>query len=170
MILKQIDNTNIDTAVKIQNTIFPEYSARINYEESISKINNATYYLVIEEDSIIGITGIYSTDSENVWLGWFGVLEKYRRRGYGSKIINKFEEIAKEQGFKYVRLYTDKYDNDIAINFYKANGYIEEDYLCEDDPDSKKYPILIFSKSLYNKSLPLWNNKNIDLTMQMTKQ
>ena len=81
-----------------------------------------------------------------------------------------FEEYARKKGFKFARLYTDKFNNDTAISFYISNEYISEDYSNDNDPAYKKYPILIFSKSLTDQPLELWNNKNIHLTEQIEKQ
>ncbi len=81
-----------------------------------------------------------------------------------------FEEIPKEQGFKTARLYTDKYDNEVAINFYKTNVYIEVDYILDEDSASKIYPLFIFSKSLNGSKVTRWNNKNIGFTKQTEKQ
>ena len=36
----EITNENLDIAVNIQNTIFPDYSAKVNYIEAIKKITN----------------------------------------------------------------------------------------------------------------------------------
>ena len=80
-----------------------------------------------------------------------------------------FEKEAYESGYEHVRLYTDKYDNDTALNFYKKNGYICEEYNNLDDLIISKYPILIFSKNIKNTEFKYWNNRNIDLTSQIKK-
>lgn len=167
-----IDKTNIDLAISIQHHLFPEYNGEINYRESLIKEENKTYFLIEEDGNIVGITGLYfyKVDPTSAWLGWFGILEEYRRLHLGSKALKMFEEMAKEQGFKTVRLYTDKYDNKVAINFYKANGYTEEDYVLDEDPASKIYPLFIFSKSLDGSKVTRWNNKNIGFTKQTEKQ
>ena len=128
--------------------------------------------MIEENGEIVGISGLYfyAVDPTSAWLGWFGILKEYRRLHLGSKALKIFEAMAVKLGFKTARLYTDKFDNDIAINFYRSNGYTEEDYLLDEDPASKKYPLFIFSKSLDGTKVTRWNNKNIGFTKQTEKQ
>ena len=163
MKLIQITSENIGVALEIQNAIFPSESAQETYMDSISyPSSDLVYWLLQEGDVFVGVSGLYSfqTEPESAWLGWFGILEKYRRNGYGSDALALFEEYAKKNGYLYVRLYTGRDNNDIAKKFYKENGYVEEQYECLNDPAQEK--ISIFSKSLYNdKELPMWDNKMI---------
>ena len=93
MYFKLITEQDLDCIIKIQHEIFPKYSAKINYIESISGITNNEYYIVYLNNIPIGITGIYTypIDPESAWLGWFGIREPYRCKGYGSKVIQHFE-------------------------------------------------------------------------------
>ena len=168
----EITNENLDIAINIQNTIFPDYSAKVNYIEAIKKITNNKYYLLSDGREYVGITGIYSyiIDPESAWLGWFGILEEYRNKGYGRQALLIYEKMAMEKGYRYARLYTDKYDNDMALHFYRSNDYIFEDYLNEEDSASLRFPILIGSKALDGSKVEPWNNRNIELTEQIKKQ
>lgn len=170
--LCRISSKNIDLASRIQHELFPLYSARKNYEESVAGLTNNEYYLLYEGDTPIGITGIYwyESDPESAWLGWFGIRKQFRRRHLGSVALGLYEEMAKKKGFRYARLYTDKDDNDIAISFYKSNGYVGEPYVNAQDPACFTTEILIFSKSLTEERVVPWNNRNIDLTKQIEKQ
>ena len=107
----------------------------------------------------------------SAWLGWFGILEKYRRRGYGSLALEMFEAEARKRGYLFARLYTGRFHNDAAKAFYESNGYIEEYYDCKDDPGSKAEALSIYSKSL-DKKTPIvpWNNKNLHIDEQILKQ
>lgn len=172
LIYHEITNENLDIAIEIQNTIFPEYSAKTNYIESIEKKTNYVYYLLFDGTEYVGVIGIYSytIDPESAWLGWFGVLEQYRNKGYGSEALLFYEKMAKKKGYKYARLYTDKFDNDATLNFYKSKDYIFEDYINEADKASLQFPVLIGSKALDGSKVKLWNNANIELTEQIKKQ
>lgn len=167
-----IDKSNFDLAVKFQNEIFPNNDAYRNYYESVEGLRDASYYLVYLDQELLGIVGIYfePVDLSSAWLGWFGVKKEYRRNGYGSLIMRFFESLAKEKGYKYARLFTDKYNNDIAISFYKSQGYKSEDYVNKDDPKSIEVPVLVFSKSLGKDICPSWNNRFINLTAQAEKE
>ncbi len=100
---------------------WPEYA----YEGSIlEKAEEFKYYLatiiINKKERVIGITGHYTEDIEGkdngiIWLGWFGVLEKYRGKGYGKELleksinkVKKFKGIGLKQRFKELRLYTTK--------------------------------------------------------------
>ena len=168
----KIDQTNIGIAHQIQMSIFPEYDALNNYIDSLKDGAIGEYYLIREGETYIGITGIYSYQDYplDAWLGWFGFLLEHRNKGYGKKAMEFFENLARDRGFRYVRLYTDTFDNDKAKNFYSHCGYSEERYLNEKDPASLKYPISVFSKALFDEKCPKWNNRNIHFTKQVEKQ
>ncbi len=168
----EITSENLDIAMDIQNTIFPDYSAKVNYIEAIEGITNNKYYLLTNGKDYVGVIGIYTCiiDPESAWLGWFGILEKYRNKGYGREALLIFEKMARERGCRYARLYTDKYDNELALRFYRLNDYIFEDYVNEEDSASLNYPILIGSKALDGSKVEPWNDRSIELTEQIEKQ
>ena len=128
--------------------------------------------MVYDNDICVDITGIYSynNDKDNAWLGFFGIKEEFRMNKYGTKALLLTEEYAKNKGFKYMRLFTDKYGNDYVINFYKKNGYIFEDYDCDLEALKDSFKVVIGSKSLTNDKLDKWNNRFINLSKQTLKQ
>ena len=170
--LRLITSDNLDYAIHLENEIFPEYNAKNNYLASIKNSKQSQFFLIYKKDTCIGITGIYSykDDSDNAWLGFFGIKEGYRDKGYGKKSLKLTEEYAKNLGFKYMRLFTDKLDNEKAISFYEANGYSFEDYDCDKEELKDEFNVVIGSKSLGEEEVPLWNNKFINLTKQTYKQ
>lgn len=170
--LKRITALNLNDAVRIQAELFPKESARVNYEESIDGTTDYEYYLLYEGDDCVGITGLYHSpgDRENAWLGWFGIREGARRHGRGSEALRLFEEMAVARGYRFARLYTGAVDNDVAIAFYRSNGYSSEPYCCAEDPACQKCRVLIFSKALDGQRLIPWSNRNIHLTEQFAKE
>ena len=172
MHLERITGNNIDFAVSIQEELFPGESARVNYEESLEDSSGYEYYLVYEGDGCAGVIGLYCypEDPDSAWLGWVGIREGFRRRHLGSAALKRFEDMAVSGGYRFARLYTDAVNNDAAISFYRANGYISEPYLNLEDPACLQYKTLIFSKSLSDDPLIIWNNRSIHLTEQIEKQ
>jgi len=75
-----------------------------------------------------------------------------------------------EKEYTNFRLYTDEYAKD-AHKLYESFGMIKEPY---DNPDDKdEYfdaKIYIYSKSLTDKKIDLWNNKTIGLREQGEKE
>ena len=167
-----IDSHNYEEAVKIQNKIFPLHNAKNNYYESVNGIIQNKYYIVKKGNVSIGIYGLYSlkNDPDSAWLGWFGILSGYRKQGFGRKVIDHFEKQAINEGYKYARFYTDEFDNELAIAFYKKLGYELEPYDNRNDPACYDYPVLIGTKSLRNEPLKMWCDKSISFTDQICKQ
>lgn len=172
---ERITYDNLYLACKIQNEIFPEEDVRLNFIEQIERNpyrKEMCYYIVFLENNPIGITGIYSYHeySFDAWLGWFGILEKYRCNGYGGIVLDKTIEIAKERSYKYFRLYTDEYAVD-AHKLYESRNMIKEKYDNEDDKDEfLDWEIYIYSLSLTDEPVKLWNSKNIGLKEQSRKE
>ena len=172
MKLERITASNLGYAVQIQAELFPGESARTNFEESLADGAAYEYYLIYEDGVCAGVIGLYwyPEDPDSAWLGWFGIREGFRRKHLGSRALKWFEEMAAERGYRFARLYTDAVDNDAAIAFYRANGYLSEPYLNPQDPACMQYPTLIFSKPLTADALTPWNSRNIHLTEQIAKQ
>ena len=173
--LKKITNKNLELACKVQNEIFPNEDARQNY---IEQINNdpyrkeMDYCIVYLGTTPIGVTGIYSYNEypDDAWLGWFGILERYRKLGYGGRVLDLTINIAKEKGYKTFRLYTDEYAKS-AHKLYESRGLIKEPYDRYDDKDEFFIAdIYIYSISLTKDKVELWNNKFLGLKEQGKKE
>ena len=170
--LVQITKMNIQEALEIEHKIFPRYSARANYYDSLDDNSNANYFLVYSKADCVGITGLYSysNDKENGWLAFFGLKEEFRGQGIGREMLELSEEYARSRGFINLRLFTDKYDNLDAINFYKHCGFTFEDYNCNKEELKDMFKVVIGSKSLVDKKVPKWGNKFLNITKQIIKQ
>ena len=130
--LVKITNENLELACKIQNEIFPEEDARENFIEQINKDpyrKEMDYYIVYAENIPIGVTGIYSYNEypDDAWLGWFGILEAYRQKGYGGIVLDITMELARKKGYKNFRIYTDEYAKS-AHKLYESRNMIKELY------------------------------------------
>ena len=166
-----VDFTNYKKAIEIQNKIFPNEDGTINILASLDRDlfkkktgmdyedDNVKYYIAYDNNEAIGITGLHYYDSVSAWLGWFGVLPDKRRKSYGKRILEKTMELARQKGFKTMRLYTDAIENADAIKLYKKMGFVGEKYSAEE----LLYDCYIYSKSLCNEKVDLWNNKTLGL-------
>ena len=175
IIFKKITKDNLELACKIQNEIFPKEDARQNF---IEQINNdpyrkeMDYCIVYLGDIPIGITGIYSYKEypNDAWLGWFGILNDYRKKGYGSRVLDMTINNAKEKGYKTFRIYTDEYAID-AHKLYESKGFVKELYDRDDDKDEFFIAdIYIYSLGLNSEVVDLWNNKFLGLKEQGRKE
>ncbi len=171
MELELITCDNIDIAIGVQRKIFPLEDGTFALKKSVSKnkdkhLSSIKYWLVKEDNKIMGICGLYSYHlyKDDAWLGWFGVVEEERRKGYGSQILNRMMSMSQELGFKNFRLYTDDIENKKAIKLYEKMGMFREIYNNADDNCFKIGNTLIFSKCLVSEEISLWNNKNLYLS------
>ena len=169
--LVEITEDNIKMALEIEHKIFPKYNARANYYDSL-KSDKITFFLLFTNNEYIGISGVYSyeNDHENAWLGFFGLKEEYRGKGFGKEALELTENYAIERGFKFMRLFTDKYDNMEAIDFYRSQGYTFENYDCKQEDLRGMFQVVIGSKSISDLKVKKWNNKFLNITKQTIKQ
>ena len=169
-----VNFTNYKKAIEIQNKIFPKEDGTLNILASLDRDlfikktgmnyedDNVKYYIVYDNNEEIGITGLYYYDNTSAWFAWFGVLPDKRRKSYGEKILEQTIELAKQKGFRTMRLYTDAIDNANAIKLYEKLGFVGEKYSAED----LVYDCYIYSKSLCDEKVDLWNNKSLGLAYQ----
>jgi ribosomal protein S18 acetylase RimI-like enzyme len=162
-----IDENLVDLALKLFIDIFPDeeilgFDGYDNwFTASIGKDDFHYWIHFNEEDKPVGLSGLYveNADKESAWLGWFGVLPKYRRMGYATEMIRHFEESARAEGFKHARLYTNT-DNTAARAFYEKNGYKAEEF-HGNVPDFIIGDIILYSKPLEGEFVP-WNDRYLD--------
>lgn len=166
---EEISKDNIKVAAKLQYEIFPNSSAYSVYKSKITGERKDLYigYIAYIEDIPVGVTGIYeiSKYSDTVWLSWFGVKKEYRKLGYGKQILDYTIEMAKALNKKYLRLYTFEIWNSEAQAFYKRNMDLGEYYYNEKEyKDIFEGKPKIFSISLCDEKVKLWNNKFINIS------
>lgn len=166
---EEISKDNIKVAAKLQYEIFPNSSAYSVYKSKITGERKNLYigYIAYMEDIPVGVTGIYEIPeySDTVWLSWFGIKKEYRKLGYGKQILDYTIEMAKTLNKKYLRLYTFEIWNSEAQVFYKRNMDLGEYYYNEKEhKDIFEGKPKIFSISLCDEKVELWNNKFINIS------
>lgn len=166
---EEISKDNIKVAAKLQYEIFPNSSAYSVYKSKAIGERKDLYigYIAYIEDIPVGVTGIYEIPkySDTVWLSWFGVKKEYRKLGYGKQILDYTIEMAKALNKKYLRLYTFEIWNSEAQAFYKRNMDLGEYYYNEKEyKDIFEGKPKIFSISLCDEKVELWNNKFINIS------
>ena len=174
MKLVLVDYTNYKEAIEIQKTIFPKEDgtlcilASLDRDKFMEKTgmyyddDDVKFYLAYDNNEIVGITGLYRFDPESAWLAFFGVLPDKRGKHYGEEILKESIELAKQKNYKTLRLYTDIIDNAEAIKLYEKYGFVSEKYTKE----KLSYDCYIYSKSLCEEKVDLWNNRMLGLAYQ----
>ncbi len=94
-------------------------------ENSLWKSNKYwQVYLIKYNDDIVGICGLYSlyeNRTDELWLGWFGIIPSERNLGIGEYALNWMKDNAKLLGCKKIKSYVDK--DGKPLNFYYRNGF-----------------------------------------------
>lgn len=113
-------------------------------------VGGITYYSDPKEDASIRYKHILKKDAS---FDNFGLLPKYRKKGFGTKLIKKAERAAKEDGKDRMLLAVMGY-NKGAINLYNKLGYdvIHKTTLYKGPRDTKlgaqRKPAFIMAKKL----------------------
>ena len=162
---------NVFEMTRAQMKIFPTECGFFQYNYAVTCNKDYwKYWIVYNEENIVAITGLYSdfdiSDTNSIWLGWFGVSPEYRKQGIGKKVleftINEAYKLAEKYPIKFFRLYTSDTENKEAQFLYSKLMDKKEIY---NHPDDYNYDntCLIWTKSLFKDSIKDWNNKYLGL-------
>ena len=167
---EKLNKENLKIAAKTQYEIFPNSSAYLIYKSHIEgKIKEFyTTSIAYSDDKPVGVVGLYDIPeySDTVWLSWFGVLKEYRHMGFGKQLFDYAVEEAKKLNKKFFRLYTFEIWNSSAQKFYNKNTDMGEYYYNEKEKSKRIFEgkPKIFSKSLCDEKVSMWNNKYINIS------
>ena len=115
--------------IKIWNEYYP-------FEEFESDIKNKNLYVLIEQNEIVAVFGLFETTggSDNfewqkpsakaLYLARVGVNTKHLRKGYGKLSLTHAKQISKQKGCDYLRLMVADI-NTPAVSLYKQNGFTQ---------------------------------------------
>lgn len=81
-------------------------------------------YLIKYDDEIVGICGLYSlyeNRTDELWLGWFGIIPSKRNLKIGEYALGWMKENAKSLGCKSLKSYVDSKGK--PLNFYYRNRF-----------------------------------------------
>ncbi|WP_432665634.1 GNAT family N-acetyltransferase [Wukongibacter baidiensis] len=105
-----------DEKYLIQKYIDEFHKSKAGHDEESEEIN-----LTLKDDKERLIAGILSKRvMEYLWISFLWVDDKYRGLGYGKKLLLELEKIAKEKGYKLIRLDTFSFQ---APKFYEKLNY-----------------------------------------------
>jgi ribosomal protein S18 acetylase RimI-like enzyme len=97
------------------------WESRENLKRKI-KMDPESILIAKDKNKIIGCTFLV----DGGWTAFIfrvGVSESYRKRGIGSKLLQKAEEIIKKKGFKEVELLVDSKNNTLK-SWYDKKSYL----------------------------------------------
>ncbi len=95
---------------------------QIPWQWEFDEHDTSAFHLIVENNQqIIGTGRFYPSNDDSIYkLGRMAVLKNFRGLGIGTKILNKFEDIAKSKNISeiYLEAQSDK------LNFYLKQNYV----------------------------------------------
>lgn len=117
----------IDLLIEFDNEFNPPLICRINnYEEYAKKLwDNAFVYIAFNDAAILGFIAIYANDYhlKTAYIAQIAIHRQYQNKRIATTLIKLSFEIAKREGMKKIKLEVWN-NNDVAIRFYKRNGFV----------------------------------------------
>ncbi|MFX1261122.1 MAG: GNAT family N-acetyltransferase [Promethearchaeota archaeon] len=94
----------------------------LTQEELDAFLEKMTFYVHRHQKQVVAVAALSIEDDMNSRIRWVYVLPEYQRRGIGTALVLHLETVAREMGFRKVRLVTDN-GAEWAISFYQKLGY-----------------------------------------------
>ena len=89
-------------------------------------------YILLLEEEVVGISEyIRSFDGEEIFLYGFSVKKKYRKQGYGKKILEESIKIFRDEKIERIALTVSK-ENTEAIELYMKLGFKKNDFFKDE--------------------------------------
>lgn len=117
--------------IKIWNEFYPTEC----FEDDIK---NNQLYVLEDNNNIVAVTALINTtegaeefnwkdkDNKSLYIARLGVNIKFKKQGYGSKLLDNIKQEAKRLDAKYIRLCVADC-NIPAINYYQKNAFVKQD-------------------------------------------
>lgn len=96
--------------------------------------NGGTFLVTVDDSRIIGTGAIRRLEEDVCELKRMWLLADYHGQGLGYRMMQELFKSAREKGYKFIRLETDRTVQTRAVNFYKKLGFYEIPRFG-DDPD-----------------------------------
>ena len=127
-----LSKETLSDSILLIETIFPykpdQRNAAYSFRKSLSGDRSFAEYWVCNnpDGKVIGIIGLYTDRRYKsvMWIGWFGVDPKYRRKGIGSRLLKYAEKEAKKRKAGTLKVYSSFHKNELASHsLYINHGF-----------------------------------------------
>jgi len=105
--------------------------------------NGGIFLVTVDSDRIIGTGAIRFLEDGICELKRMWLLTEYHGQGHGYHMIQALFSIAREKGYKRIRLQTDNIFQTRAVNFYTKLGFYEISRYEGDDPDDMAMELIL---------------------------
>ena len=122
--IEQLKKADIDIYIDFMKEVF-DYDIK---RENVEKLIRKNKVLIIKDNNDILASAVleerfeYIKDSKYYFLSYLGVRKKYRRMGYASIIVDKINELARENDIKYLELNSGN-QRKSAYYLYQKNNF-----------------------------------------------
>ena len=97
--------------------------------------NRGAFLVTLDDGRIIGTGAIRYLEEEVCELKRLWLLTKYHGQGLGYRMMQELLKIARDKGYKAIRLETDRLVQSRAVEFYKHLGFYEIPHYGDDPED-----------------------------------
>lgn len=156
LIFEKLTKQNYDDVIKIKHKLFPESNSDEDYKSYFNNETPSNYYLILQNNKPCATIGWYEFDKKNAFIGWFGVLPEYQRKGIGTKVLDFIMKEVASLCYSYLRVYTDKVVNKVSTILYDKKFDLVEDYKYP-DKIGKTNNFVVYTKFL-SQEKQKWNN------------
>ena len=122
--IEQLKKADIDNYIDFMKEVF-DYDIK---RENIEKLIKKNIVLIIKDNNNILASAVleerfeYIKDAKYYFLSYLGVRKKYRRMGYASIIVDKINDLARENDIKYLELNSGN-QRKSAYYLYQKNNF-----------------------------------------------
>lgn len=123
MIFKEMEATDLSRVLELEKMCFKQPWDEKNCLFELNENPYSHGWILMDEDFIVGYAFLWET-FEMAQLARIGVDTQYRNAGYGSKLMEKLIERAREVACEFMTLEV-RQSNEAALNLYKKMGFIQ---------------------------------------------
>ncbi|MBD3344885.1 MAG: GNAT family N-acetyltransferase [Chitinivibrionales bacterium] len=157
--LKPLDQEHIDEAAHFVGLVMNPEEREYAYRTLVFHFgcrnsgydDGRLYYMWQKDGSICGLAGLHRYvwgPMENAWLGWFGIAQNLRRKGFGRIVMQSVENRAVKVGIR--KLFIETYSSPefaAARAFYENVGFALSGKIPDYMPDGAA--LLVYYKRLW---------------------
>ncbi len=172
--VKVLNDEQISVALTLRTQFWDDEPSLVRYYQETLPLglDDNTLWLVYDGDILVGLIGVYTFDEDEpgyddgktIWLDWFMVVEKFRRKGFGKQILlDVIDYCRRLERFKYMRLDTTFWEGRPALCLYDKMMDLREVYSAEKPEKKDGEYYLVYSKALGDWQIEPWDNRFLGL-------
>ena len=105
--------------------------------------NGGTFLVTVDDGRIIGTGAVRFLEKDVCELKRMWLLTEYHGQGHGYRMIQELFSIAREKGYRFMRLETDRIFQAQAVTFYTKLGFYEIPRYEGDDPEDMAMELVL---------------------------